>query len=199
MVLLPLVLVLLAAFLSTRPWDQPKVRGLVDRVLRPREKLRLPPGAERKIRVQSRGLDSARVVVHRAYVYTGKSPYPPGEGEKLIAVDAEFTGTARGFDLDDVDVVDAATGRDLGGSPHFNPVLPDGQVVDWGNREWEAHSDSTGSIRFVFLYTVPTATNRIRLTYWGKTLTPEPVTLAPDGPLLPERPRKAAQQPGSSP
>jgi hypothetical protein len=181
---------LLAAVLAYRPWDQPRGRRAARRVPRAGEKVRLPPGAKRTIRSQSQGLAAARVVVHRAYHYSGQTPYPLREGEKLIAVDAEFTGTSRGFDLDDVDVVDAATGRDHGGSAFFRPVLPDGHVVDWGNPEWEAHTDATGSVRFVFLYTVPSTTSRIKLNYWGQMLTPRPAALAQDGPSLPLPSRK---------
>lgn len=137
----------------------------------------VPPEIQRLLesvaRRQSRGLAGATTTVHRAFEYTEDSFIAPLEGAKLVAVDVEFQGHSRDFDLDDVDVIDAATNENYGSDPEIRLLRSDGSLEP-NEAKWDAPQES---LRVLLVYAVPKETNSIKLGYWESELTPKPIAV----------------------
>jgi hypothetical protein len=122
-------------------------------------------------RSQSAGLDGATVHVHSAAEFEGKTWIEPLNRCHLICVDVEFTNYQDGFDLDDVDVIDAESNENLGSNPDMYLIDAEGNPLPQ-EAPWP---EQRKSIRVLLIYAVPDATRRIKLGYWNKTMTPEPI------------------------
>jgi hypothetical protein len=137
----------------------------------------LPPEIQREIekvaRRQSQALADATTIVHRAFHYRQGGSGKLGEGMKLVAVDVEFRDHNRDLDLDDVDVIDGATGENYGSGPDIRLLRPDG-TLEQNNAMWESDAPA---LRMLLIYAIPSHTQSIRLGYWGHSLTPEPTPI----------------------
>jgi hypothetical protein len=82
-------------------------------------------------REQAAGLRGARTELIRAYEYEGPSQYwKLTPRERMVAVEAIFVDAQLGFDLDDVDFVDADTGANYGSDPLIQGVDSSGRLLD---------------------------------------------------------------------
>jgi hypothetical protein len=150
------------------------------------EKVKVPDDLAAALRenaqLQSKGLKAASTEVHRAYVYNDDNGYfdsiDLGDGFRIIAVDVTFRNYADGFDLDDVDIIDADTGENFGSDPHLEGIVGDGELADIDDPDVWAGPDR---VRVLLVYAPPKSTSRIKLGYWGDILTPDPISLAPGG------------------
>jgi hypothetical protein len=135
-------------------------------------------------RRQAEGLKTATVVVHGAYAYSkGYTYLEPIRGAKLVAVDVEFTGVSADFDLDDVDIIDGASGDNYGSDPEIAFLTPDGSFLTWNP------ATTPVPLRTLLIYAVPDTVASIRLSYWGEQLTQVPVPLGVTGLALPPPPK----------
>jgi hypothetical protein len=133
---------------------------------------------------QSRGLDGAKVTVHRAYDYRGYSEIKPNDKSKLIAIDVEFVGYNMNLDLDDVDIVNGQSNDNYGSDPHIIALTQDGAVAaDPDDSSWPK---DMGPLRTLLVYAVPKDLSSIKLSYWGHELTPAAIPVAGEGPALPQ-------------
>src|ERR1700677_249615 len=80
--------------------------------------------------VHSQGLKGATCLVFEAYNYPEKTEIDPVDGAKLVGVRVEFRNWKKGFDLDDVDVIDAADNQNYGNDPLIQFLTDDGQFID---------------------------------------------------------------------
>ena len=135
---------------------------------------------------QSVGLTDASVRVHRAYNYDnsdGRFEVDLENEWKIIAMDAGFTNFNSGFDLDDIDIIDAATDLNYGSDPHIEGIVGDGVLADIDDPEvWLTEN----YVRVLLVYIVPKTCQKVRLGYWGDVLTAEPVDLDGFGPQVPK-------------
>src|SRR4028119_1875677 len=137
---------------------------------------------EKVAREQAQGLADASAKIHRAYNYTsGHTWIKPEKNMKVVAVDVEFRGAGDGFDLEDVEIADAATNESHGGDPEIFVLGQDGsyQGIDWPN------ALGGEAVRMLLLYEVPKGTKAVKLSYWGEEIVGEAVELAPAGPAMP--------------
>src|SRR5580658_3729656 len=81
----------------------------------------IPPEVAKAARevslVQSQGLKGATCLVSAAYNYPGQTEVVAVDGAKLVGVNVEFRNWKKGFDLDDVDIIDAADNQNYGSDP----------------------------------------------------------------------------------
>lgn len=125
---------------------------------------------EQVARRQSKGLQGAVTTVHRAFRYGGGNTNradQAADGQQVVAVDVEFRGFHEGFDLDDVDIVDGASGKNFGSGPQMRLLRSDG-TLEQNNAKWDSAGDS---LRVLLIYTIPKETTSIKLAYWGDQLT----------------------------
>ncbi len=119
------------------------------------------------------------VTVHRAWVCPESDGWKARDGRKIVAIDLDFRNVDSGLDLDDVELVDAATGRVLDAGAEAAFLHPDGRFHAW-------HSAPPSGLRRVLLvFEVPSSVRSVRLRHWADLLTPRPVTFAPTGPAVP--------------
>ncbi|MBL8942498.1 MAG: hypothetical protein JNK45_05095, partial [Myxococcales bacterium] len=86
---------------------------------------------------------------------------------KLVAIDFELDVPGNGFDLDDIDIVDADTHENLGSSPMLQRLDARGEPVDFDDPDVVADNHH---FRLLGVWTVPRATRRVELGYWGAPL-----------------------------
>lgn len=123
------------------------------------------------------------VVVHRAYVCPSSRSWKAKRGNKLVAIDLDFQNIDSGLDLDDVELLDASSGRVLEAAPEAAFLEPDGRFHAW------RHPPPSGIRRVLLVFEVPARVRAVRVQLWDDILTPSPITFAPRGPSLPpERP-----------
>ena len=130
---------------------------------------------------QARGLDGAKVTVHRAYNYQGFSWIEPVEGAKLVAIDVGLADYSVGIDLDDVEIIDGETDENFGSDPDIVFLTDDGEPFS-DNQPAQSFGEP---IRVLLIYAVRESTGSIKLGYWGKEIMSEPVLLEEDGLTLP--------------
>ncbi len=131
---------------------------------------------------QARGLDGAKVTVHRAYNYQGFSWIEPVEGAKLVAIDLGLADYSVGIDLDDVDIIDGQTDENFGSDPDIVFLTDDGEPFS-DNQPSQSFGEP---IRVLLIYAVRESTDSIKLGYWGEEIVSKPVLLEEDGLALPE-------------
>ena len=132
--------------------------------------------------VQSQGLKGATCQVQMAYNYPGKTEAEPVDGAKLIGVRVEFRDWKKGFDLDDVDVIDAADNQNYGSDPLIQFLTEQGDFIDDNDPDFDAE----GPLRCLLIYAVPKSCQAIKLGYWGDVIAPTAIPLADTGPVRPE-------------
>jgi len=137
--------------------------------------------------------------VHRAWVCPESGGWKARDGRKVVAIDLDFWNVDSGLDLDDVELVDTATGETLDAGAEAAFLHPDGRFHAWHD------APPSGLRRVLLVFEVPSSVRSVRLRHWGDLLTPRPVTFAPTGPAVPPiRPEAppagdSAPDPGSSP
>lgn len=140
----------------------------------------LPENVKRKLvevsKRQSKGLAKAKTIVHRAFHYRQDSIYKPKEGQKLVAVDVEFLGHGKGFDLDDVDIVDAASSANFGSNPEIRLLTVDGHL-EQNKSAWKSRKKA---LRVLLIYVVPKTVKSVKIAYWGSMLTSAGVPITED-------------------
>ncbi len=73
----------------------------------------------------ARSADAPSVIIRKVYRYRDAGLFKPEAGEQFVAVDIEFRGFAD-LDLDDVEIIDAATDETLDAGPEAAFLRPDG-------------------------------------------------------------------------
>jgi hypothetical protein len=121
---------------------------------------------------------SPSAIVRKAYRYSDAG-WKPSPGTQLVAVDIEFRNFDSGLDLDDVEIIDAATGHVLEAGPEIAFLDSDGRFFAWHK------APPNGPMRPLLIFEIPNTVKAIQLQHWGDRLTPSPVTIAPSGPTLP--------------
>ena len=116
---------LLFAGCSGKPAGNRAARNLDDEPVPPE----ITEQMEAEARAAAAALDDAKVTAHRAYNYQGYSSQQTLDDAKLVGVDVEFAGTKEGFDLDDVEILDAGSGESFGGKPEIAFLTAKGEVV----------------------------------------------------------------------
>ncbi len=149
--------------------------------------------------MQSQGLKGATCLVYTAYNYPGETEIEPVDGAKLVGVNVEFRNWKQGFDLDDIDVVDAANNQNFGNDPLVQFLTVDGQFIDDNDPDF----DDEGPLRCLLIFVVPQTCPTIQLGYWGNILTPVAIPLENTGPVRPRaaskcRPLPSARRPTGS-
>lgn len=144
------------------PLDDPKVRKAVAEAARQ----------------QKAAGQNVRATVHRAWVYAGTAWYKPVEGLRLVAVDVGLKGYGEEFDLDDLDIVDAATGENYGSDPDISLLKPSGAALD-DEKNWPK---PPGPIRVLLVYQLPMTVRSVKLSYWGRELTASARMVEASGP-----------------
>jgi hypothetical protein len=129
---------------------------------------------------QAAGLAGARIEIVRAY------RYPPAEvldGRRLpqVAVDVDLAIPCSSFDPDDLELVDAATGRSLGDTLASFRMTERGEFADWR----DPHFTDPHRLRALFVYPVERVPSVVKLRYWDQDL-PVRATVERDGPVAPE-------------
>jgi len=132
---------------------------------------------------KSKALASATVKVHHAYQYSGPTELQLITTAKTIAVDAEFAGYTDRFKIWDLDIVEGQTNENFGSDPDVAFLDKQGQFATFDGKK----VDFTKPIRLLLIYAVPKTTTSVKLSYWGRDLTPKPIQLDADGMTLPKR------------
>jgi len=121
--------------------------------------------------------------VRRAYLYPNGKNLSAGPGKKLVAIDVEFGNFDSGLDLDDVELIDSASGQVLEAGPEIAFLRSDGTFYSWRK------ATPDGRMRTLLIFEVAKRVRAVRIRLWDDILTPSPIPFAPSGPRLPaERP-----------
>ena len=155
---------------------------------------KLPPVIQKAIEATAaRQATAARgmtTTIHRAYNYKGYSWHEESPEGKVVAVDVEFGGYSPAFDLDDIDLVDGASGESYGSNPEVALLRPDGSQAIDEHRDWPV---PPGPLRVLLIYSAPRTMRAAKLTYWDQALTPQASKLQNTGPAL--RPPRRESKP----
>lgn len=131
-----------------------------------------PPAASPRPRAMT-------VKVHRAWVCPESHGWKARDGQKIVAIDLDFRNVDSGLDLDDVELVDTATGQALDAGAEAAFLHPDGRFHAWND------APPSGLRRVLLVFEVPSGVRSVRLRHWADLLTPRPVPFAPTGPAVP--------------
>lgn len=131
---------------------------------------------------QARGFDGGTIRVHRVWNYRGASYIKPFEDAKLVAIEMTIeVPRDNHLDLDDLDIIDAATGDNYGSDPQLQRVTADGAQADWDDAVFGPES----RYRFIAVWAVPKTTQAVKIGYWGQTIT-DALPIGDSGPALVE-------------
>lgn len=134
---------------------------------------------------QAEGLGSGKVQVNRAWAYEGYSTLAPDPAAvveaRLVAVDVTLSGHTPQFDLDDIEIVDGTNLISYGSDPQIEPLRLDGALTQPDDPIRAAPEPS----RWLLIYAFPKASPSFVLYYWGKQLTPSPISFGEGGLSLP--------------
>lgn len=133
---------------------------------------------------QSTGMANASAQIHRAYIYNDRDRYfieTPDSSMQLVAVEVTLRNYSSGFDLDDIDILDAE-GENYGSDPALYGVLADGQLADIDD---EGVRHEKNSLRVLLVYYVPIKVKAIQLAYWSRNITIGTTALTNAGPVIP--------------
>lgn len=117
----------------------------------------------------------ATVTVHQACRYKGEWVLRNQKDLRLIAVDVEIRNAGEFFALEEVEIIDGATGRNHGSLWFRQRLTSDGQPEDRDADPTFSHLALTDGIRSRLVYAAPTGCRSIHLSYWGVTLTRDAV------------------------
>lgn len=127
---------------------------------------------------QSRAGRSAKATIHRAYEYSGYSYHDPETALYRLAIDVEISGASRGFDLDDVEIVDGSSSQNFGSFPDIYFLDSDGNLLK------ESDDSNAEPVRVLLIYAVPDTVQSVRLRYWGRDLVETPAQVEGSGPSV---------------
>ena len=135
---------------------------------------------------QSRGLEGAVIEVHRVYPYADMRVILPEyhDTHYAIGVDVEFALTPaddRRFDPDDVELIDARTGENLGGAPQIERLSAAGELEPWDDPTFEG----SDRYRILFVFPAPRTVTHVCLGYWGQRLATQSSPVRGEGPVIP--------------
>lgn len=122
--------------------------------------------------------------VNSVWEYTGGGELKAEPGSILIAADIEFPAPPADdrFDLDDIDIFDADTGRNFGSGPEIQRLTPAGEFVFEDDPEVKDRKDYRG----IFVWQVPAGVKRVNFGYWGDMLFIRPFVVQKSGRTIPE-------------
>lgn len=145
---------------------------------------------QEKGRQQAEGLGSGKVTVNGAWNYKGYSYLSPDPNAaieaRLVAVDVTISGHTENFDIDDIEIVDGISLISYGSDPHPEFLTLDGKIMPAD----QFPVSPPGASRWLLIYAFPKATPTFHLYYWGKQLTPSPVSIGDSGLELPYPPKE---------
>ena len=117
---------------------------------------------------QSVGLEGAETIFYGVGRVESPKWLELTDAEMLVEVDVEFDNFKKGFDLDDIEILDGYSGENFGSGP----------LVTYESEEDEkAKEFGTGPTRVTLLYVVPISTSSVDFVYWGKNLNSQPLTI----------------------
>jgi hypothetical protein len=129
-------------------------------------------------RQQSAAFTNGTCVIHQAYRYTGTLPFPRDGTNVYLGLVVELSGYSEHFDLDDVDLIDADTGENLGSDPGIWLLHDQDGAADSGPKEWPA---APGPATVFLLYERERLPQRVKLGYWEAEIVKQPVAVAATG------------------
>lgn len=117
--------------------------------------------------------------VSAVWEYTGGGELKAQPGSILVAAEIEFPAPAPDarFDLDDIDIFDADTGRNFGSGPDIQRLTPAGDFVFEDDPEVKDRNDYRG----IFVWQVPAGVKRVNFGYWGDMLFVRPFVVQKSG------------------
>ncbi len=120
--------------------------------------------------------------LHRAWHHPVFGDITLEPGFKLVAADISLPPPTEGtFDLDDIDIFDAATGENFGSDPLIYRTTPDGAWVDTNDPVVKDDPNYRG----VFVWAVPERVKTVNFGYWGGMLFVRPAAVESSGPQVP--------------
>lgn len=119
---------------------------------------------------QADGGDRARATLRRAWEYAPPPELDPALNARLVAIELELDIPGTGFDLDDIDIIDAATGENYGSDPLLQCLTPSGEAVDFDD---PAVGADDHHVRLLAVWGVPRAVQRVKLGYWQRSISGE--------------------------
>lgn len=141
----------------------------------------IPPGMRDALqevaKQQSAAFTNGTCAIREAFHYTGSLPFPKQGTSEFLALVVEVAGYGEHFDFDDIDLIDADTGENLGSDPGLWLLKPDG-TADTGSTEWPA---APGPITVFLLYERERIPKRVKLGYWGAEIVKQSAQVSADG------------------
>lgn len=129
--------------------------------------------------VDARDSGAGVATFHRAYAYGPSSLWSSSSGRRMVAVEMSFVGSA-GFDMDDIEIVDAEHDGELDAAPGFGFFDAAGHFAGW-------HTADVGdTLHVLMMFELPATVRKIRLRYCGDWLLARPARIAASGPVYPD-------------
>lgn len=128
----------------------------------------------------ARASGAGTVSFFRAYAYGPTAAWKNLPGQRTVAIELDFAGRERAFDLDDIEIVDGDRDAPLEAGADFGFFDASGRFAGW----FEADTGST--LHVLLMYQLPLAIKRVRLRYNGTWLLPRAVEIAAVGPVYPD-------------
>lgn len=120
------------------------------------------------------------VSFYRAYAYGPTAEWKNLPGQRTVAIELDFAGYERAFDLDDIEIVDGDRNTPLEAGADFGFFDASGRFAGW------FQADTGTTLHVLLMYQLPVAIKRVRLRYNGTWLLPRPVDIAAVGPVYPD-------------
>jgi hypothetical protein len=128
----------------------------------------------------ARASGAGTVAFFRAYAYGPTAVWKNLPGQRVVAIEVEFTGHERAFDMDDIEIVDGDRDAPLEAGADFGFFDAQGRFAGWYD------VDTGSTLHVLLMYQLPVAIKRVRLRYNGTWLLPKPVEIAAVGPVYPD-------------
>jgi hypothetical protein len=116
----------------------------------------------------------AKVRLLRAWPYAPPPDLEAASNAKLVAIDFELDIPGNGFDLDDIDILDADSNENYGSDPILQRLNARGEPVAFDDPDVAADNHH---FRLLGVWAVPRTTHRVELGYWNASLG-APITIA---------------------
>ena len=117
---------------------------------------------------QSVGLDGAAIKFHSVLKNESPKWLQIDTLEILVEVDVEFDNFQKGFDLDDIEILDERSGENYGSGPFVTYESEEDEI---------AKEKGKGPTRVTLIYVVPSSTDLVSFIYWGKNLNSRPLNV----------------------
>lgn len=130
-----------------------------------------------------------KVKVNGAYRYDGFQFCAPDRGDKAVAIDLTIEGFSKNTRFDEMKIVDPETDK----IAEYNRTLWNCVFLDpaSGQIREPAPGPMPATVRMLFIYTVPSRMDSIKLSVLGSIITPEAVPLQSSAPFNAPRPAEA--------